>query len=108
MTFICSMKISHDITGELNSPQIGADSHELLAEILVKIFARAYHDITTFSAYLHETSTILYEFLRHTNAILRYLFDITTGLYELLGQRHINITRNAIGPKCGQKDCRKF
>ena len=25
-----------------------------------------------------------------------------------LGQRHINITRNAIGPKSGQKDCRKF
>ena len=24
------------------------------------------------------------------------------------GQRHINITRNAIGPKRGQKDCRKF
>ena len=26
----------------------------------------------------------------------------------VLGQRHINITRNAIGPKSGQKDCRKF
>ena len=24
------------------------------------------------------------------------------------GQRYINITRNAIGPKSGQKDCRKF
>ena len=23
------------------------------------------------------------------------------------GQRHINITRNAIGPKGGQKDCKK-
>ena len=27
---------------------------------------------------------------------------------ENLGQRYINITRNAIGPKSGQKDCRKF
>ena len=73
------------IYGELNSPQIGADSHELLAVILVKIFAREYHDITTtFSAQLHETSTILYEFLRHTYAILRHLFDITTGLYEFI------------------------
>ena len=26
----------------------------------------------------------------------------------LHGQRYINITRNAIGPKSGQKDCRKF
>ena len=28
----------------------------------------------------------------------------------VLGQRHIhvNITRNAIGPKSGQKDCRNF
>ena len=25
-----------------------------------------------------------------------------------LGQRHINITRIAIGPKSGQEDCRKF
>ena len=25
-----------------------------------------------------------------------------------LGQRYINITRNATGPKSGQKDCRKF
>ena len=25
-----------------------------------------------------------------------------------VGQRYINITRNAIGPKSGQKDCRKF
>ena len=24
------------------------------------------------------------------------------------GQRYINITRNATGPKSGQKDCRKF
>ena len=24
------------------------------------------------------------------------------------GQRYINITRHAIGPKSGQKDCRKF
>ena len=24
------------------------------------------------------------------------------------GQRHITITKNAIGPKSGQKDCRKF
>ena len=24
------------------------------------------------------------------------------------GQRYINITGNAIGPKSGQKDCRKF
>ena len=37
------------------------------------------------------------------------------GLWEndlhvsaLSGQRYINITRNAIGPKSGQKDCRKF
>ena len=27
---------------------------------------------------------------------------------SLPGQRYINITRNAIGPKSGQKDCRKF
>ena len=27
---------------------------------------------------------------------------------EIVGHRHINITRNAIGPKSGQKDCRKF
>ena len=65
--------------------KIGADSHELLAEILIKIFARVYHDITTtFSAYLHENSTILYEFLRYLYAILRWLFDITTGLYEFV------------------------
>ena len=25
-----------------------------------------------------------------------------------LGQRYLNITRNEIGPKSGQKDCRKF
>ena len=69
------------IYGELNSPQIGADSHEFL----VKIFAREYHGITTtFSAHLHQTSTILFEFLRHTYAILRYLFDITMGLYEFV------------------------
>ena len=38
-----------------NSQQIGADSRKLLAEILVKIFAREYHDITTtFLAHLHE------------------------------------------------------
>ena len=39
------------------------------------------------------------------------LFDYTLSmLIELLafGQRYINITRNAIGPKSGQKDCRKF
>ena len=34
------------------------------------------------------------------------------GLYAngvlSIGQRHINITRIAIGPKSGQKDCRKF
>ena len=28
--------------------------------------------------------------------------------FRYLGQRYINITRNAIGPKSGQKDCRKF
>ena len=29
-------------------------------------------------------------------------------LNSFIGQRYINITRNAIGPKSGQKDCRKF
>ena len=28
--------------------------------------------------------------------------------FEAFGQRHINITRDAIGPKSGQRDCRKF
>ena len=32
----------------------------------------------------------------------------TVELLSLGGQRHINITRNATGPKSGQKDCRKF
>ena len=59
-------------TASWNSPQMGADSHELFAAILVKIFARVYHDITTsFSACLHENSTILYAFLRYLYAILR-------------------------------------
>ena len=36
------------------------------------------------SAYLHENSTILYEFLPYLYDILRYLFDTTTGLYEFI------------------------
>ena len=35
----------------------------------------------------------------------------TTAVFNvtwLYGQRYINITRNEIGPKSGQKDCRKF
>ena len=33
----------------------------------------------------------------------------TQSRYEMFnGQRYINITRNAIGLKSGQKDCRKF
>ena len=30
------------------------------------------------------------------------------GFFPNLGQRHINTTKNAIGPKSGQKDCREF
>ena len=72
------------IYGELNSPPFGADSHVMLTDILVKIFAWEYDDITTtFTAHLHETCTIVYEFLRHTYAILRYLFDITTGFVRV-------------------------
>ena len=37
-----------------------------------------------------------------------YFFGIVKDRIEYLGQRHINITRNAIDPKSGQKDCRKF
>ena len=37
-----------------------------------------------------------------------YLHDIYTTRHCRTGQRYINITRNAIGPKSGQKDCRKF
>ena len=31
-----------------------------------------------------------------------------TNSHSGVGQRYINITRNEIGPKSGQKDCRKF
>ena len=34
---------------------------------------------------------------------------VSTGKYTFaVGQRHINITKNAICPKIGQKDCSKF
>ena len=39
----------------------------------------------------------------------RYIFNRQEFAFGILnGQRYINITRNAIGPKSGQKDCRKF
>ena len=48
----------------------------------------------------------------HVAAIIDF---VTIGLvvvlclgYGQLGQRYINFTRNEIGPKSGQKDCRKF
>ena len=67
-----------DMTGDMqHSPQIGADSHKLLAEILVKVFAQVYHDITMiFSAYLHENSTTLFEFFLH----LKPSYDSSTLL----------------------------
>ena len=39
-----------------------------------------------------------------------YVFDRAGRqyLHDNFGQRHISITRNAISPKSGQKDCRKF
>ena len=40
--------------------------------------------------------------------LLFYLLVIqyVSSKIQVLGQRYINITRNAIGPKSGQKDCR--
>ena len=35
-------------------------------------------------------------------------YPLPVESFAELGQRYINITRNAIGPKSGQKDCRKF
>ena len=37
-----------------------------------------------------------------------YRHDGRAYSLNLIGQRYINITRNAIGPKSGKKDCRKF
>ena len=37
-----------------------------------------------------------------------YRHDGRAYSLSLSGQRYINITRNAIDPKSGQKDCRKF
>ena len=36
------------------------------------------------------------------------LTDRCANRHKAFGQRYINITGNAIGPKSGQKDCRKF
>ena len=37
--------------------------------------------------------------------MFKFMSNCTSG--EELGQRQINITRNAIGPKSGQRDCKK-
>ena len=40
--------------------------------------------------------------------VYRVLSDDCCKVDFPVGQRYINITRNEIGPKSGQKNCRKF
>ena len=42
------------------------------------------------------------------NSTFGLIPEVVKPRTKLAGQRYINITRNAIGPKSGQKDCRKF
>ena len=45
---------------------------------------------------------------KRTKLPFALLTDRWANRHKAFGQRYINITGNAIGPKSGQKDCRKF
>ena len=65
-----------------------------------------YHTLSEIVTKCLLTSSMLIKMQDHSLAIQTYGGFIDSLC--LKGQRYINITRNAIGLKSGQKDCRKF
>ena len=58
----------------------------------------------------HQHTLVLSVYILRTEYVssLDILVSVRIASYIVYGQRHINITGNAIGPKSGQKDGRKF